>query len=131
MTLFTDKKALLKKGHLILSVLALILAYYIANYTFKIPVFDIINKNLLLTTGLLIVYFFFSILVDKIEKGGYDHRSILHSKFMVACCLISIPLTIMKGIEYSSGWFFITVAIIAHLLHIFYDTLSSSIPNFF
>ncbi len=126
-----NKKGLLRHGHKILSVLALIMAYLIANYVLKIPVMDIILKYPLFTIGGFIVYFFVTALVDKIEKGGYNHRSILHSKVMVVCCIISIPFTIKKSLEESPYWFFVTIAIISHLLHLFYDSLSKPLPKFF
>lgn len=117
-------------GHYIFSLMLLALGILIILQFTKIPIWDIIQKNILLCIGLLLVYLIFSVFVDKVLEppGAYNHRGIFHKKIILLACIIFIPITIKKAITTANNyWLMATAGLCGHISHLFGDSLTSKL----
>jgi membrane-bound metal-dependent hydrolase YbcI (DUF457 family) len=132
MQLLKDKRALSTNegGHYIFSFILLALAILIILQFTKIPITNIILNNILLCTGLLLVYLEFSVFVDLyIEPPGkYNHRGFFHSLTCLYICMILVPITIEKSAA-NRYLLFGTSALCGHISHLWGDSLTSRLKK--
>tara|TARA_Y100000310_G_scaffold200877_1_gene200946 strand:+ start:4014 stop:4373 length:360 start_codon:yes stop_codon:yes gene_type:complete len=115
-----NKKALSRKGHIVLSIVLLLFGIFLyEQYVSQV--------SLRLIFKYLPFYLIGSLLVDKIETPSPFHRQFLHSKrFFIITLLVIIPFTLSMGFIKSEMWFHLTALFIGHIGHLIGDMTTKS-----
>jgi hypothetical protein len=133
MQLLKDKRALssYNYGHHIFGIIILTLVVLIIIQFTKVPLWDIVQKNLIFSLSLIFVYIIFSDFLDLLEKpSGYNHRGPLHSKTALIIYIALIPITIEKAITTANGcWLYATAFLCSNCVHLFGDSLTKSLKK--
>lgn len=133
MKLLQDKRALsnYNYGHHIFGIIILTLVVLIIMQFTKIPIWDIVQKNLLFSLSLIFIYIIFSDFLDLIEKpSGYDHRGPIHSKTALIIYVTLIPVTIERAIKTANGyWLYATAILCSNSVHLFGDSLTKKLKK--
>ena len=127
-----NKKALssYNYGHHIFAVIILTLVILLIIQFIKIPLWDIIKRNLLLSISLIFVYIIFSDFLDSIEKpSSSNHRGPLHTKTALIIYIILIPVTIEKAITANGYWLYVTAILCSNSVHLFGDSLTKKLKK--
>jgi hypothetical protein len=118
-----NKKALNFRGHIVFSLLMVLMVWSFA--------IRFVELGVILSYGSYLIPFILgSVFIDKIEKPTSRwHRGILHSRKMFWITLfVLIPATINLGMVSSEKWFFLTAFLIGHECHLIGDWLTSDLP---
>ena len=128
-----NKKGLSVKegGHYIFSIMLLALVILSILQFTKIPIINIIQSNLLLSTGLIITFIIFSAFIDQTLEppGSYNHRGFFHSKTFLIITLILIPITIEKALTININFLYIVAALAGHTSHLMGDSLTKKLKK--